>query len=136
MGPESSNPPWEGLSEAEIEALHEVEVGCEWLERAQGHLLAFHHAVGHGMDHFAVAEDHLRDEGHPELANHIRDDVLPCGVVDGDRWSYGLVEAYEDTMLAEVRRMGQMIREELADGSRHVAERRQRKQWRDRARDE
>ncbi|PSP74891.1 hypothetical protein BRC81_17090 [Halobacteriales archaeon QS_1_68_20] len=125
---------WEGLSEAEIEALHEVQVGCEWLERAQGHLLAFHHAVGHGMDHFAVAEDLLREGSHPGLADDVRDEVLPRGV-DGDRWSYGVVESFERTMLAEVRDLEAVVHEKLADGHRHVHERRQRKRWRERARE-
>lgn len=135
MDPETRGQPWEGSSDAELEAVHEAEVGCEWLERAQGHLLAFHHAVGHGMDHFAVAEELLREEGHPMLADAIRDDVLPCGVVDGDRWSYGVVEDYETSMLTTVRDVEAVVRDELAGGTRHVAERRQRRRWRERARD-
>jgi len=135
MSSESESPPWTGLSEAELEALHEVEVGCEWLTRAHGHLLAFHHAVGHGMDHFAAAEALLREEGHPGLANLVRDDVLPRGVIDGDRWSYGVVESYEETMMAAITDVEGTVRERLVDGERHVAERRQRRRWRDRARE-
>lgn len=135
MSRESTGAPWEGLTDGELEALHEAEVGCEWLERAHGHLLAFHHAVGHGMDHFAVAEDLLRAEGHHVLADAIRDDVLPCGVVDGDRWSYDVVEDYEESMLTTVRDVEAVVRGDLAGGTRHVAERRQRRRWRERARE-
>lgn len=121
---EGEDPPWEGIDEAELAALHDVEVGTEWLQRAHGHLLAFHHAVGHGMDRFETAERGLREEGHRALADELRDDLLPRGVVD-DAWSYGLVEAYEEGLLAATRAFAAATREELADGERHVAERRQ-----------
>jgi len=126
--------PWTELEEGEIDALHEVEVGTEWLQRAHGHLLAFHHAVGHGMDHFEAAERVLRGEGHDELADELRDDLLPLGVLDGT-WSYGVVEAYQEGLLPATLDYEERLREELADGERHVAERRQRRRWRERAGD-
>ena len=126
--------PWTELEEGEIDALHEVEVGTEWLQRAHGHLLAFHHAVGHGMDHFETAEYVLRGEGHDELADELRDDLLPLGVLDGT-WSYGVVEAYQEGLLPATLDYEERLREELADGERHVAERRQRRRWRERAGD-
>lgn len=131
---EGDSRPWTGLNEHELRALHDVEVGTEWLQRAHGHLLAFHHAVGHGMDRLDAAEGILRTEGHEPLANCLRDDLLPRGVVD-DSWSYGIVEAYQEGLLAEMTAFERRAREHLAGGERHVNERRQRKRRRENARD-
>ncbi|AFO57647.1 MULTISPECIES: hypothetical protein [Natrinema] len=121
------------LSDAEREALHEVELGLEWVQRAQGCLLEFHHATGHGMDHLYRAEEVLRTAGHDELADAIRTDLLPHGVVDEDRWSYDVVENFQETLLAETRSLERRVRRDLADGERHVRERRQERAWKRRA---
>ncbi|WIV65841.1 hypothetical protein [Natrialbaceae archaeon AArc-T1-2] len=128
---DSTADPGEQLTEAELEALHEVELGLEWLQRAQGSLIEFHHATGHGMDHLYCAESLLREGGHDELANAIRDELLPHGVVDGDRWSYDVLEDFQGTLLAEAVSLERRVRRELADGRRHVAERRQERAWKD-----
>ncbi|MFB6155230.1 MAG: hypothetical protein ABEJ22_04995 [Haloferacaceae archaeon] len=122
------------LTEEERQALHEIEVGTEWFHRAHGHLVAFHHAVGHGMDHLEAARRSLRAAGHDELASDLRTDLLPRGVVD-DRWSYDLLESFQAGLLADVLDYEELSRERLADGERHVAERAQERAWRDRSRD-
>lgn len=123
------------LTPTETEALHEVELATEWTQRAHGHLLAFHHAVGHGMDHLDSAEPKLRESGHERLADRLRDDLLPRGVTDDDRWSYDIVEAFQSAFLADVTAFGEDAHDRLADGQRHVAERSQETTWRSRARD-
>ena len=123
----------EGLTEVELEALHEVELGLEWLQRAQGYLIEFHHATGHGMDHLALAESRLREAGHDGLADDVRDDLLPHGVVDEDRWSYDVVEDFQTALLTETRDLERRVRQEVTDGRRHVAERRQEREWKRRA---
>ena len=122
-------------TETEREALHGVTLGMEWLNRARGHLLAFHHNVGHAMDHFAAAEPRLREAGYTDLADAIRDEYLPRGVVDEDRWSYDVVEDFEDGVLADMAAFETTVRTRLADGQRHVAERAQEREWKDRAED-
>lgn len=124
------------VSETERQALHEVELGLEWVQRAQGVLLEFHHATGHAMDHLDRAETHLRAAGYDELADDLRTSVLPHGVVDDDRWSYDVVETFQGTILAEIDDFERRVRHDLADGRRHVAERHQERDWKDRARDE
>jgi hypothetical protein len=125
------------LTETEVEALHEVELGVENLHRAHGHLVSFHHATGRAMDHLAEAERLLREAGHDEYADALRDEHLPRGVVggrDGGRWSYAVLEDFQDRFLAGVLAYGDGIHEALAGGQRHVAERRQERSWRARAR--
>lgn len=130
---ESAPPPDGSLDEVERAALHEVELGLEWLQRAHGHLIEFHHATGHGMDHLAAAEELLREAGHEDLADRIRCDHLPTGVTPDDRWSYAVLEGFQDGVLADVQAFEAEAREAVAGGRRHVAERRQEREWRDRA---
>jgi hypothetical protein len=117
---------------AERSALHELCLGVEHVQRAHGHLLAFHHQIGRAMDRFAVAEALLQDLGHDDLAAVIREDLLPAGVVD-DRWSYELVEEFDSGFLNETATLEATARERLAGGVRHVAEREQQREWRARA---
>jgi hypothetical protein len=121
------------LTTEEQTAIHEVEVGLEWMLRAQGHLLAFHHAIGHGMDHLDVAERELRDAGHTALADRIRDDLLPRGVTADDRWSYSVVEEFQESFLTPLTEFERETRDVVTDGERHVAERAQERTWRERA---
>ncbi|MFD1587747.1 hypothetical protein ACFR9U_12195 [Halorientalis brevis] len=122
------------LTEQEREALHQVELGLEWLQRAHGHLIEFHHNTGHAMDHLADAETMLRECGYEELANALRDQYLPRGVIDEDRWSYDVLECFQEDILADIRTFETETREAVADGQRHVAERTQKWEWRERAR--
>jgi hypothetical protein len=132
------------LTDREREALHEVELGVENLHRAHGHLVSFHHSTGRAMDHLAAAEELLREAGHDELADRLRDDHLPRGVVppcDGEgatagRWSYDILEKFQATFLEDVVAFGDRVHDEVADGRRHVAERRQEAAWKERARTE
>ena len=119
------------LSETEREALHDLQLGIEHLHRGYGHLLAFHHAVGRGMNRFEDAREKLRESGHHDWADALRDDLLPAGVFE-ERWSYELVETFADDFLAAAVEFEAAAREELAGGRRHVTERHQRRTWRDR----
>lgn len=121
------------VGEAECAVLHDLQLGIEHVQRAYGHLLAFHHRIGRGMDRFAAAEGSLREAGHERLADGLRDDILPAGVIN-DRWSYELVEAFEAGLLADTRRFERRAWASLADGVAHVAERDQQRAWRGLAR--
>ena len=120
------------MDEGEVEALHAIELGQEWVRRAHGNLIEFHHATGHAMDHLHDAETELRAAGHDALADELRDDLLPRGAVE-DRWTYDLLETFEANLLADVVDYEERAREDLADGESHVAERRQQREWRQRA---
>jgi peptidoglycan/xylan/chitin deacetylase (PgdA/CDA1 family) len=132
----------ESIDEAERAALHEVELGIEHLQRAHGHLVSFHHAVGRGMDHLATAEVKLRAEGYEDLANAIRDEYLPRGVIESQhpddhaRWSYDVLETYEEAFLNDIVAFGKEATDRVTDGLRHPAERAQEREWRRRSRRE
>ncbi len=124
--------PTPDLTETEQEALHRAELGVEWLRRAHGSLVEFHHATGHGMDHLSAAETMLRDSGHTALADELRDEVLPRGAVE-DRWTYDLLETFEAGLLRDVTAYERGVRNQLADGQRHITERQQERTWKQRA---
>jgi len=133
MATDADQPP--DVTDAERAALHRVELAVEWLQRAQGTLIAFHHAVGHAMDHLAEAETELRDCGEGDLADDLRHDYLPRGVVDEERWSYDVLESYQAGFLRPMVDFERRSRDRIADGHRHVAERRQEREWKRRAGD-
>ncbi|QCS41352.1 hypothetical protein [Natrinema versiforme] len=135
-GPETETDPAElELSDAEQAALHELQLGIEHVHRAYGTLLEFHHELGHAMDRMSDAEAELREAGHEEWANDLRDDHLPAGAIS-DQWTFELVEEFSEAFLEEVDAFETRVRDELADGVDHVTERRQKQQLRDRARSE
>jgi len=125
------------LAETELAAIHRVELGIEWLHRAHGSLVAFHHKTGHAMDHLATAGELFREAGHDGLADRLRDDLLPRGVVPREQgpgqWTYELLEAFEEDLYADARTFEVEAREAVTDGLRHAAERRQQAEWRRRA---
>jgi len=122
------------LTEEERQALHELQLGVENLYRGYGSLLDFHHAIGRGMDHLHDAEEILREAGHEERADMLRDEALPTGVLE-DKWTYEIVESFEREFLTEVSGFEQDVRDELADGREHIMERRQQQGWQERAED-
>jgi len=110
------------LTEEEREAVHEVERGAEWIRRAHGNLVEFHHAVGHAMDHFDDAEAAL-EGAYPDLAERFDEAVLPAGLTDDGKLSYQLVAEFEEGFLATIEDVTDETREELVDGERYVVER-------------
>ncbi|MFC6769046.1 hypothetical protein [Natrinema soli] len=122
------------LSEGERAALHELQLSIEHVHRAYGTLLEFHHQLGHAMDRLGDAEDRLREAGHEEWANDLRDDHLPAGAIS-DQWTFELVEEFSDVFLEDVDAFEREVRAELADGIDHVTERRQKRELRERAAD-
>ena len=131
----------ESITGGELEALHEVELGIERLHRAHGHLVAFHHNVGRGMNHLAAAESHLTRSEHHELADALRDEYLPRGVIAGDsneptagRWTYDVLENFQRVFLDDIVAFGAEVHETVGDGSWHARERLQERDWKRRAR--
>jgi hypothetical protein len=129
------------LSETEREALHQLELGVEHLHRAHGHLVSFHHDTGRAMNHLDRARELMRETGHDWVADRLRDEHLPRGVVSdclpeetAGRWSYDVLEEFQDSFLAEVVQFDEAVRERLAGGRRHISERDQEREWKGRAR--
>lgn len=119
-------------SPAERAALDDLQHAVEHLHRGCGALIAFHHNVGHAMDYLEAARADLEDAGREADAAVIRDEFLPAGIID-DRWTYELVQAYRDGLLADVTAFDAEVRGALAGGRTYLAERDLQRKWRERA---
>lgn len=106
-----------------LEAVHEVEVATEWIERAFGALLDAHHRTGHAQELLLGAADALAEAGHDALAHDARA-VAALDAVHG-RWTYQMVDEYRSHLLGPVRALDAGVRAEITGGVRHCHEARQ-----------
>ncbi len=117
--PNHQRPP--GTSDATVEALGKLSEALEVIEHARGYLYAFHRLTGTADLAIGEAVDLLRDAGHPELAERIDQEIVGRNVIDG-RWTFQIVEDYDDNYYAAVKAMEKSARDELVDGRRHLFE--------------
>lgn len=108
------------LTDEEIEALHHLQLGREHLLRSRGALIEFHHELGRAMDHYEDAKDLFNEADREELAEELYDPTSK-GPIEG-MWSSELVEEITDFFFTEVLEVESEIRDELADGERHINE--------------
>jgi hypothetical protein len=111
----------DGVDDATVEAVGKVSEALEWVERARGHLYELHQLLGHADLLFGEAADALADAGHGGLADELRTAVVGRNVIEG-RWTFQLVEEFDDGYWSDARRQERRIRDELVAGRRHVFE--------------
>ncbi|MGO4596590.1 hypothetical protein [Terrabacter sp. 2RAF25] len=117
--PEHTRP--EGVDDATVEALGKLSEALEVVEDARGHLYGFHRLTGMADLALGEAVDLLRDSGHAELADTVSTELVGRNVVEG-RWTFQIVEEYDDGYYATFKRLEQLARDELVDGRRHLFE--------------
>ena len=122
-----------GLDDATVEALGLLGEAVEWIERARGHLYEFHQLTGHADEVLGNAADALAAAGHRHWGDAIHDEFVGRNVLEG-RWTFQVVEEYDDTYWSPVRAMRSDIERALAGGRRHVHEARLKEQRRTRGR--
>ncbi|WP_280484550.1 hypothetical protein [Nocardia cyriacigeorgica] len=110
-----------GVDDATIEALGKLSEALETTERARGYLYAFHQLTG-GAD-FALeqAVDLLRAAGHEQIADRLATELLGRNVLPG-RWTFQIVEEYDEGYYALFRRLERAARDELVEGRTHLHE--------------
>ena len=116
----------ESADDPTLDAVHQVEVAVEWLERAFGALLDAHHRVGHAQGLLLEASDALRRAGHGTLADRAQHEVAPLDAAAG-RWTYQVVDEFRGHLLDPARDFEQEVRERLAGGVRHRFEAREKR---------
>jgi len=119
------------LSAAEKETLHDIQHATEHIYQGFGDLIAFHHKIGRSIDKLARAEATLREAGHEEFADELRQKHLPSGAVD-DMWTYEVIETFRHGFLADITDFDERVRADLADGQHHILESEQQTDWRER----
>lgn len=125
--PTRATPP--GVSDATVEALGALSEALETTERARGHLYTFHQLTGEADLALGEAVEKLRAAGHAEVADRIATDLVGRNVVPG-RWTFQLVEEYDDGYWSVFRDHERAARDELAGGVRHLFEARMKQERR------
>lgn len=119
MDDEHRRPP--GVDDATVEALGKLSEALEVMEEARGHLYAFHRRCGTADLTLGEAVRQLREAGHGERADELERDLVGRDVLPG-RWSYQIVEEYDDGYAEPFRAAERAVREALIGGRRHVFE--------------
>jgi hypothetical protein len=104
-----------------VAALGRLSEALEVVERARGHLYEFHQLSGRADLKLQEATELLRDAGHPAVAEALNEHLVGRNVIDG-RWTFQLVEDYDDTYWSVFRDMERNARNEVAGGLRHLFE--------------
>ena len=117
--PEHRAPP--GVDERTIEAVGRMSEALETVERARGHLYSFHQLTGTADVQLGDAVDRLKEAGHGALAARLERELLGRNVIDG-RWTFQIVEDYDDTYWSVFRALECEVRDALIQGRRHVHE--------------
>ncbi|KAA0113367.1 hypothetical protein [Mycolicibacterium sp. P9-22] len=110
-----------GTSDETVEAVGKVSEALEYVERARGHLYSFHQLMGHADLLLGEAADALRDAGHAEIADRLTEDMVGRNIIRG-RWTFQVVEEFDDDYWSRFRDHERRVRDELMDGRRHVFE--------------
>jgi hypothetical protein len=107
--------------DAAISAAGKVSEALEMTERARGHLYSFHQLTGHADLLLGDSVQQLRAAGHPQLAQHLTEHLVGRNVLPG-RWSFQIVDEYDDGYYACFKEVENLVRQRLTGGRRHVFE--------------
>jgi hypothetical protein len=117
------------LDDATRFALGKLSEALEVIEDARGHLYGFHRLTGTADLTLGDAVDAFRKAGRDALADRLETELLGRNVLEG-RWTYQVVEEYDDGYYALFKELEQTARDELAHGQRHVFEARMKEERR------
>jgi hypothetical protein len=111
----------DGVSDDTVEAVGKLSEALEYVERARGHLYEFHQLMGHADLTLGEACDKLRDAGHESVVERLQTELVGRNVLHG-RWTFQIVEEFDDGYWSEFRDHERRVRDELQGGVRHVFE--------------
>ncbi len=111
----------DGVDDATVEAVGRLSEALEAVEVARGHLYAAHRLSGTADLTLGDAVEQLRGAGHTALADRLDEELVGRNVLAG-RWTFQVVEEYDDGYYADFRRLEALVRDQLVHGRRHVLE--------------
>jgi hypothetical protein len=120
-GPDEAHRIPSGVSDETVEALGALSEALETLDQARGHLYAFHQITGTADLKLGEAAEALRTAGHAGLADRIDAELVGRNVISG-RWTFQIVEEYDDGYWGPARELERAARDELVGGRRHLLE--------------
>jgi len=110
-----------GAGDDAVAAAGKMSEALETLERARGHLYAFHQLVGSADFQLDEVLAHLRACGADALAAALERELLGRNVLPG-RWTFQVVEEFDDGYVSVFRAHERAVRDALVGGRRHVQE--------------
>jgi hypothetical protein len=110
-----------GVSDGTVAAAGKLSEALEVVEQARGHLYSFHQLTGKADMKLGEAVGQLRDAGHGELADRLERELVGRNVLAG-RWTFQIVEDYDDNYWSVFRDCDRAVRDALLGGRRHVFE--------------
>ena len=110
-----------GTSDELVAANGRFSEALEYIERVRGHLYSVHQLVGHADLMLDDAVARFRAAGHDAIADRIAPELLGRNVI-ADRWTFQIVEDFDDGYYALFRDVDRQAREELVGGRRHLYE--------------
>jgi len=113
--------PADDVDDATIEALGALSEALEHVERARGHLYSFHQVSGRADITLQSAVEKLRGAGHGEVADRLERELVGRNVLEG-RWTFQVVEEYDDGYWSVFRGLEEDARRRLVGGRRHLLE--------------
>ena len=121
QGPDEAHRRPPGTSDETVEALGKLSEALETVERVRGHLYALHQWSGHADLQLQDAVELFRKAGHDDLADALERDLVGRNVIAG-RWTFQVVEDYDDGYYAAFKGLERRARDELVGGKRHLYE--------------
>ncbi|WP_194822721.1 MULTISPECIES: hypothetical protein [unclassified Micromonospora] len=110
-----------GVDDATVEALGKLSEALETIHRVRGHLYSAHQLVGGADLTLDQVVELLRGAGHDEVADRVEHELLGRNLLPG-RWTFQIVEEFDDGYYATFQEIERYAREKLADGRRHLYE--------------
>jgi hypothetical protein len=120
-GPDAAHQRPEGLSDITVEALGKLSEALEVVERIRGHLYSLHQLTGEADFKLDEAVSLFMQAGETKVAERIEQELIGRNVLAG-RWTFQVVEEYDDGYYAEFKTLEKDARDELAQGKRHLYE--------------
>jgi hypothetical protein len=111
----------DGAGDGAVEAAGKMSEALETLERARGHLYTFHQLIGETDFKLDEVLELLRDNDHDGLADELERDLVGRNVLAG-RWTFQIMEEFDDGYWSVFRAHEQAVRDALVGGRRHVYE--------------
>lgn len=111
----------EGVDDGTVEAVGKLSEALETVERARGALYTFHQLMGHADLQVGEAAGLLRAAGHAQVAERLETELVGRNVLPG-RWTFQIVEPFDDNYWSVFRELERAVRAELMGGVRHVFE--------------
>ncbi len=111
----------DGASDELVEANGKLSEALEYIERVRGHLYSLHQLVGRADLLLDEVVEGLRVAGHEELAQQVEEELLGANVLPG-RWTFQIVEEFDEGYYAAFKEMEKRVRDKTMDGRRHVYE--------------